>query len=165
MTADSKPRPQRPLRDSLISACVVGVLFSLHGMGTGLVFVIMMMALWLPYGLFVIVRYPERRRVQSLKIGIWVLMLSAVLSFHFIRHQTARSYADSIVQKIEQFRETQGRYPERLDEVGTNLVEMKDRLVVPYYSNRPQFYYANTMAAFHLWSYDFSQRQWIDQYD
>lgn len=165
MTAEKESKPKHPVRDTTIAAVVLGALFSLHGMASGLVFVAIVMTFWLPYSLLVIVRYPDRRKIQSTKIGIWVLMVVAVLASHFVRHLDDRAYADSVVKKIEQFRNTQGRYPDRLEEIGMTAAELKSRLAVPNYSNRPKFCYANTMAAFHMWSYDFEKREWVDEYD
>ena len=152
------------MRDTVVAACLLGALFSVRGMATGLVLVAITMAFWLPYSLVVITRNPERRKVQSLKVGIWTLMVAIVLAFHFARHVHVRTHADAAVQKIEQFRHAQGRYPERLDEVGLGA-ELRDKLGAVHYSNRPHFYYANTMAAFHMWSYDFSEHEWVDLYD
>jgi hypothetical protein len=165
MTAEMESKPKHPLRDTTIAAVVLGALFSLHGMASGLVFVAIVMAFWLPYSLVVIIRNPDRRKIQSTKIGIWVLMFVTVLAGHFVRHRDDRAYADSVVQKIEQFRNTQGRYPDRLEEIGMTAAELKGRLVVPNYSNSPRFYYANSMVAFHMWSYDFEKREWVDEYD
>ncbi len=165
MTVQEESKPKHPVRDTTIAAIVLGALFTVHGMATGLMFVAITMAFWLPYSLVVIVRNPDRRKIQSLKVGIWTLMVVTVLSVHLFRHHDARSYADSVVQRIEQFRDTQGRYPDRLEEIGMSTAELKARLVIPHYSNRPKFYYANTMVAFHMWSYDFDKREWVDEYD
>lgn len=165
MTAQQDSKPKHLVRDTAIAAIVLGALFAVHGMATGLVFVAIVMAFWLPYSLVVIVRNPGRRKIQSLKVGIWVLMVVTVLLTHLVRHRDARVYADLVVQRIQQFRDTQGRYPDSLDEIGMSSAELKARLVVPHYSNRPKFCYANTMAAFHMWSYDFEKREWIDEYD
>ncbi len=153
------------VRDTAIAAVVLGALFLVHGMATGLVFVAISMAFWLPYSLVVIIRNPDRRKIQLLKVGIWILMVVTVLLVHLVRHRYARDYADSVAQRIEQFRNTQGRYPDRLEEIGMSTAELKARLVTPHYSNRPKFYYANTMVAFRMWSYDFETREWIDEYD
>lgn len=165
MTDASASNSRHPLRGTWISACLLGALCSVHFMATGLVFVAIGLAFWLPYSVFVIVRKPEKRRLQSLKVGIWVLVLAIVLAIHFVRHREARSHADAVVRKIERYRETQGLYPERLEEIGISQADLKEKLVMPHYSNRPTFYYANTMVAFHMWSYDFSAHQWEDAYD
>jgi hypothetical protein len=161
----NKTISKHPVRDSAIAASLLGALFALHGMATGLVFVAIVMMFWLPYSLFVIVRNPARRKVQSQKVGIWMLMVAVVLAIHLYRHHDARGYADSIVQRIDQFRNMQGRYPDNMEEIGMSTAELKVRLITPYYTNRPKFYYANTMAGFHMWSYDFEKREWIDEYD
>jgi hypothetical protein len=165
MTVQNESESKHPMRDSVIAASLLGALFSVHGMATGLVFVAIIMTFWLPYSVVVIVRNPDKRKTQSLKAGIWTMMAVAVLAVHLVRHHHARDYADSVVYRIERFRNTQGRYPDRLEEVGMSAAEIKTRLVMPYYSDRPKFYYANTMVAFHMWSYDFEKREWIDEYD
>ena len=157
--------PGHPVRDTLVAACLIGALLSVKGMASGLVLVALAMVFWLPYSLVVIARNPERRRVQSLKVGIWILMLAAVLAVHFVRHVQVRSHADAIVLKIEQFRDARGRYPASLEEMGMSRTELKDRLGSVHYSNKPHFYYDNTFAAFHLWSYDFREHEWVDLYD
>jgi low temperature requirement protein LtrA len=165
MIGQQKSESKHPLRRTLIAAFVLGALFSMKMMATGLVFVVMFLVFWLPYSLIVLIRSPEKRTVQARKIGIWLLMISTVLAIHLVRHVYARTYAESVVVKIEQFHKLHGRYPNDADEIGVNRAEIRERLGLSHYSSQPIFYYANTAVAFHLWSYDFEKREWIDEGD
>jgi hypothetical protein len=131
----------------------------------GLVYVAIFLIFWLPYSLYMIVRKPERRKVQSIKIGIWFLMIAIVLTIHQVRKVDTRNYAGSVVLKIEQFHQNQGRYPDSLDQIGISQAELKDKLSLPHYSNKPQFYYADTVTIFHLWTYDFGRHEWANEGD
>ena len=149
----------------MIAAFVLGAVFSLKMMATGLVYVAIFLAFWLPYSLVVIIRNQEKRKVQAFKIGIWFLMIVTVLAVHLVRKAYVRGYADSVVLKIEQFQRQQGRYPDNLDEIGVSREEFKNRLGMSQYTNRPLLYYADTMMIFHSWSYDFGVREWINEGD
>lgn len=165
MTDAHHPKPGTLLLPTLIAALVLGAVLSMKMMASGLALVVIFLAFWLPYSLLVMIRKPERRRVQGYKIGIWVLMIVAVTGIHLARRTYAREYADSIVQKIEQFREKQGRFPDNLDEIGMSPSGVNARLGLFHYSNRPLLNYPDTMMIFHSWSYDFGRREWVYEGD
>ena len=165
MTDTEKPKPKHPLLQTAIAALVLGALFSMKMAAVGLVYVAVFLVLWLPYSLYVIIRKPERRKVQSYKIGIWFLMIAIVLTIHQVRKVVTRNYADSVVLKIEQFHQKQGRYPDSLEEVGISKAELKDKLSLAHYSKKPQLYYGDTVMVFHLWTYDFGKHEWANEYD
>lgn len=148
-----------------MNALILGALLSMKMMATGLVLVLIFMLFWLPYSFYVILRHPIRRKSQAWKIGIWFLMIAAVVGIHQIRQINTREYADTIVFKIEQFREMQGRYPDSLAEAGLNPDELRSKIGITHYSNKPLFYYPNTIMVFHMWRYDFDKNVWIDEYD
>lgn len=156
---------KHPLLRTVIAALVLGILFSMKMMAVGLVYVGIFLIFWLPYSVYVIVKKPERRKIQSYKVGIWFLMIATVLATHQVRKVYTREYANSVVLKIEQFQLKQGRYPSSLEEIGINQAELKDKLSLPHYSHKPQFYYADTVMIFHMWTYDFGRREWVSEGD
>jgi len=165
MTDPEKSRLKHPLLRTAIAALVLGTLFSMKMAAVGLGYIAVFLIFWLPYSLYVVIRKPELRKVQSYKIGIWFLMIAIVLAIHHVRKVVTRNYADSVVLKIEQFHQKQGRYPDSLEEVGISRVELKDNLSLPHYSNKPQFYYPDTVMIFHMWAYDFGKHEWVNEDD
>jgi hypothetical protein len=165
MTDPEKPKPKHPLLRTAISALVLGTLFSMKMAAVGLGYIAVFLIFWLPYSLYLIIRKPERRKVQSYKIGIWFLMIAMVLTIHQVRKVVTRNYADSVVLKIERFQQGQGRYPDSLEEVGISRAELKDKLSLAHYSNKPQFYYPDTVMIFHMWAYDFGRHDWVNEGD
>ncbi len=165
MTKLEQINSKYPLLKTALNALILGALLSIKMMATGLVFVVIFLLFWLPYSLYVIVRYSQRRKAQAWKIGIWIFMIAAVLAIHQVRKVNTRDYADSVVLKIEQFRQQHGRYPDSLAATGLNTEEIRSRLGMPHYSNKPLFYYPDTIMVFHMWQYDFDKRVWIEEYD
>ena len=165
MTDTEKPILKHPLLQTAIAAIVLGALFSMKMAAVGLAYVAIFLIFWLPYSLYVVFRRPDKRKVQLYKIGIWFLMIAIVLAIHQVRKLVTRNYADSVVLKIEQFHQKQGRYPDSLEEVGISRAELKDKLDMPHYSNKPQLYYADTVMIFHLWTYDFGNQSWVNEGD
>lgn len=154
-------KSQRPLLITIAAAVLLGAVFSMKMMATGLVFVAIFLIFWLPYSLYVILRKPERRRIQVNKIGIWFLMIAIVITIHYVRKLHTREYADSVIQRVETFHQKQGRYPDNLEEAGIASDELNAHLPVSHYSNKPVFYYPDTAMIFHMWSYDFRNRVWV----
>jgi len=157
MTENKKAVAGHSLLRTVSAAVLLGALFSMKMMATGLVYVGIFLLFWVPYSLYVIIRKPDRRKVQSLKIGIWVLMIVAVLAIHQVRKVYTRDFADSVVQKIELFRKQEGRYPDSLEEAGFRSQEIRSKLSMAHYANKPAFYYADTVMIFHMWRYDFDK--------
>ena len=153
------------MQRTAIAALALGALFSTKMAAVGLAYVAIFLMFWLPYTLYVVFSKPERRKAQLYKIGIWFLMIAIVLAIHQVRKVVTRNYADSVVLKIEQFHQKQGRYPDSLEEVGISRAELKDKLDMPHYSNKPQLYYADTVMIFHLWTYDFGNQSWVNEGD
>lgn len=150
---------------TLLAAISIGSVLSMKMMASGLAFVGLFLALWLPYSLVVIARNPQKRAMQASKIGIWLLMVTTVLAIHFIRREHARAYADAMVQKIQAFHQSQGRYPDSLQEMAIDQEQFQSWLGLAHYSNQPQFFYPDTMMIFQSWSYDFDKHQWIAMND
>lgn len=164
MTNPDHPKTKPPLL-TLLAAIAIGSVLSMKMMASGLAFVGLFLALWLPYSLVVIARNPQKRAMQASKIGIWLLMVTTVLAIHFIRREHTREYADAMAQKIESFHQTQRRYPDSLQELAIDQDEFQARLGLAHYSNQPQFFYPDTMMIFQSWSYDFDKHQWIAMND
>ena len=66
---------------------------------------------------------------------------------------------------MDAFTSQVGWYPDSLEKVGISQAELKGKLSLPHYSNKPQFYYADTVMIFHLWTYDFGKHEWVNQGD
>lgn len=161
----SARKPWHPLSGTLIAASLIGAFCSMRMAASGLAIVTIVLLFWLPYCLFVIMRRPAQRKVQAQKIGIWFLMIAAVLAIHQVRKVYTRDYADSVVQTIEQFRQREGRYPDSLKEIGFSDEEIRSKLGMARYASKPVFFYPDTVLIFHMWRYDFDRREWIDDYD
>lgn len=166
MAPEGKGKTSRhPLLGTLVVAGLIGALCSMRMVASGLVFVAIGLIFWLPYSLFLIVRRPALRKIQAQKIGIWFLMIIAVLAVHQTRRVHTRDYADSVVHGIEQFRQREGRYPDSLNEIGFSAEEIRSNLGMARYARKPMFYYPDTALIFHMWRYDFDKREWVDDYD
>lgn len=165
MTNLPKSTPNPALRSTIIAVAVLGVLLSVQMMAGYLVFVAIFLLFWVPYSLAVIVKSRERRKIQAVKIGIWLSMFAVVLGIHLVRYVNVRNYADSVVKKIKIFQKQHGFYPANLEEVGISQEDNKDKLGLARYSNKPMFSYPDTMLIFHMWSYDFEKHEWVNEGD
>lgn len=165
MPDPEKSKPKHPLLRTVIAALVLGAMFQMNMAAVGLVYVGLYLLLWIPVSLYQMVRKPEIRKVQSLKIGIWFLMIAVVLGIHQFRKVNTRNFANSLVQKIEGFKKQQGRYPDSLEEVGISQTELDKAIVRPRYSNQPRLYYPDTFMIFHVWRYDFEKHEWVNEGD
>ena len=158
-------RSRHPWLGTLVVAGLIGTFCSMRMAASGLVFVAIGLIFWLPYSLFLIVKRPALQKVQAQKIGIWFLMIAAVLAIHQVRKVQTREYADSVVQRIEEFRQREGRYPDSLKDVGFSAEEIGNNLGIARYASKPMFYYPDTTLIFHMWRYDFDKHEWVDDYD
>jgi hypothetical protein len=160
---DKKLRNQKILL-SLILATIFTVLLSMRHAGIFAKIVLFVWWFWIPYSIFVMVKKPELRVLQSWRLVIWISAVLIVAGVHWVRYETARSYANAVAVKISSFAATHKSYPVKLEEAGVDRSEFHDKLKIAYYrrdeAGKPSFMYAVTYEPFSMYAYDFNTGSW-----
>jgi len=150
-----------------IFTLILSVCCALFTMQRNVGFFIFLLAIpWLPWAIYVLVcaiRNPARRKFHLLRIGIWVLALTAAMSVHALYFYRARHHADEVVMKVKDWHSTHGAYP-RGEDIGMERRPIR-RTGQPIYAYReeeafPVLFYADTFQIFASWHYSFEQDVW-----
>ena len=137
--------------------------------GFFLYFFIPVWLFWLPYSAYVIARKPEARKLQTIRVGLWLSAALLIACVHVFRHNSARHTADEVVSKVQSYSATHGHYPPSLTEIGLSKEELRTKLRMGFYhrdeAGKPFFIYAATFEPFSTFSYDFGKQLWVYQPD
>ena len=127
-------------------------------------FILLPMAIWVPYGIYVIFRRKHSAKLQIQKLIIWFACVAIIISVHLIRHIVTRHDANSVVSKIRDFSLSNRRCPSSLDEVGITKPDLQNMFFIAGYwckdDGKPKFIYGATFVPYSLYSYDFIANQW-----
>ena len=158
----------RTFRSSVIFSAVVGAVLAQRHFGMGLVLVLLILAPWVVVSAATAYGRPEQRSILVARICIWVVMCALVVGWHFYLHQTTRTKAQEIVDKVLAFQRSTGAFPENLLMVGITDEERKQLLGLSFYRREERdatLVYASTYMTFETEQYSFSTRRWAHVYD
>jgi hypothetical protein len=159
--ADRAPGPRRLLPTLLTGALVAGFAAQKQ---TAILLILLLpfLAVWVFYSLFVIWRRPRQRRLQAIKILIWLLAVTLVAGVHGQRFRAARQDADRVAAALLAYQARQGRFPADLAELGLDAADLRRRWHLAYslQGGQPLLFYASTLVPFETFRFDFSLRSW-----
>jgi hypothetical protein len=148
-----------------IVLCTAFVFISapVHG-GPWLLLAAPFLAVWLPYSAYVIWRRPDARRIQAIKVSLWVVAVGGVLLTQWHYQKAARESANSAVAEIFRYKASRGSFPADL-----NAINFKDqktwRLAYLVKDGKPSLFYPATFTLFDTYWYDFEHKSWVYQPD
>jgi len=123
------------------------------------------LVLWLPYSAFLSIwSKPARRRLQAIKVCLWLAVVAGGYSLHWYYRIAARAAADEVIQVVLAYKEKTGSYPKRLEDAGVALGQ-GGRLPwrISYFETEQKTHwliYPNTFIVFQVYIYKFEQGRW-----
>ena len=155
----------KEIASSVATACIFAFLCSTPHLGFLLYLWFLFWLFWLPYSAYVIIRKPLRRKVQSIRVVLWLSAAFLVVCIHFVRHNFVRNTADEIISKITSYAATHGQFPSSISDVGLSEEELRAKINMGHYwrdeAGKPLFIYAVTFEPYSVFSYDFEKRTWV----
>lgn len=155
------------IRTIFVSALVVLLLSQRH-CGFMLVFVLFVLIPSFAYSGYRCACFPVERKLRLQKVIVWCVAVAVIVAVHLVRHQTAKTYAQGVSEKIETYISVHGRCPAGLEDVGISRSAFKENLGMGGYrceNQAPFLFYASTYVPFDTENYDFVQREWRHVYD
>jgi hypothetical protein len=147
-----------------ILGCAIFAFFTWPvGVGFMVVFAVPFLAFWLPYSAFIMWSKPARRRLQAVKVCLWLAVVVGTWNLHRYYEITARAAADEVTQAVLAYKEKTGSYPERLQDAGVALDRRGGPWRIRYWADEPKTHsliYEDTFRGFGAYRYQFEQRSW-----
>jgi energy-coupling factor transporter transmembrane protein EcfT len=155
----------RPFIGTAASCAVVAFFTAQVHSGFMLIFVLPFLAIWLLYSVYVVWKHPARRITQSIKAGLWLLVVGGVLLTHWHYQKAARDAADFAASAILRYKASHGSFPKTLEAAG--LKNYRKNWGVSYFlqDDRPGLFYPATFVVFDTYWYDFQHQSWVYQPD
>lgn len=154
----------RTLRGTFMVAGIFILLVAPVHSGFMAVFAVPFFAVWFAMSAFIIATDPARRRIRSIKIGIWLAVFAVVASLHAWYAYSTRQYAEDVIAKVENFEAEHLRCPASSEEIGITRAEMTKNLGYSGYyceeDGKPHLFYAATYVVFDTYQYDFTAKRW-----
>ena len=159
----------KSLRTSIFAALVIAFFGAQRHVGPILFLFILIWLLWLPYSAYLIFLKPQRRKLQVLRIVLWVGTAVLIAGIHHIRFNSDRAAADEIAAGIISYSVAHGKYPSSLAEAGLSQDALRFISPRSLYKlddqGKPILFYESSFMAFDTISYDFETRTWVYQPD
>lgn len=156
----------RPYIGTAFLCAIVALLAAQVHSGFMLIVVAPFLLIWLLYSIYVVLKHPSRRRVQSIKVALWFIVVGGVLLSHWYYHRAARETANLAVDAILSYRANHGSFPETLDAAGVVSDNWKGwRVFYLLKDGSPSLFYPSTFVVFDTYWYDFERKSWIYQPD
>lgn len=149
-------KSERKIYTSLLLATLTGWLVAQPGMGFLLILLLIPLLIWVIYRAYRMVRSPESRRNQLIRVVIWLVAVALMAGIHYLRYVTARQNADEVVATLHRYALRQGHYPATLAEAGISQGKLRYRGDL----RKPRLYYGGTFLPFEFYEYDFEQGVW-----
>ncbi|MCL2887259.1 MAG: hypothetical protein FWF20_10880 [Betaproteobacteria bacterium] len=155
----------RQIYKTLIAATLTAAFFSMPMMGGGLIFIIFIQIIYIPFLALAYLTGPERRKLYVAKAIIWALASVAIFTTHFVRHVLNRYHANEITYSINTFISANKRCPHNLEEIGLSKESIRKHLPMFGYScsesdGRPLLYYSVGYMPYAMYKYDFDKQKW-----
>lgn len=128
-----------------------------HG-GFLLVFVVPILAVGLLYSVYLIWKRPAVRRLQLVKIALWLLVIGAVCLAQRHYYRAARAAGNVVVASILQYKARHGVFPESLRAAGVEATSWHIAYILK--DGRPSVFYPATFVVFDTYRYNFRQHRW-----
>jgi|CXWL01.1.fsa_nt_gi small-conductance mechanosensitive channel len=143
--------------------CILVLAYCLNRhMGFILVFVIPIVLVWALTRIYSAWKSPESRRGETVRVGMWVFTLSAVICTHIYYANTARGVADRVADAVVAYKLANGVYPQSIQVVEAELqAEAKYwRLHYSAKAQEPILIYPATWVIYERWSFSFGEGKW-----
>src|SRR5262245_18715142 len=111
-TLDARTSPPSLLGTILGCAILASFTWSVHG-GFMVVLAVPILLFLLPYSAFVMWSEPARRRLQAVKVCLWLAVVAGSCCLHWYYWTTARADAEEVFRTLLAYKERTGSYPER----------------------------------------------------
>ena len=152
---------------TLVAAGVVTFLLCQPHLGFGVMVELLVLVPWTLASIWLMVRQPETRTTQGLKIGVWVLSVAVVAMVHYHLATETRANAQAVVDAVLAYHTVQGAYPADAEAVGYSQAQLRTLLGMGGYmlnDKQPTFFYASTFMPFETVHFDFEKRVWTQGY-
>lgn len=154
----------KALLQTLIVSLLVTLLLAQRHCGFMLIFVLLLLLPWLLYASYRCLRFPAERTLRAQQAMIWCIAVAAISASHLLMYQSARSYAQAVVGKVEAYMASHGHCPAGLADIGVSAATFKQQLGIGGYvcdNQKAHLFYARTYVPFDSEHYDFSQHAWL----
>ncbi|MDD3484180.1 hypothetical protein [Azovibrio restrictus] len=159
----------KALLNSVLAALALTVIGVQRHAGPVLFLFIMVWPFWLPYSAYIICFKLQQRKLQVLRVVLWVGTAVLIAGVHYIRLNLDRAAADKIAARIISYSVAHGGYPASLAEAGLSLDALRSISPKSLYAldgqGKPILFYESSFIAFDTISYDFETRSWAYQPD
>jgi hypothetical protein len=156
--------PLRPIIATIAACAIVAFLtWPVHG-GFIVLFTLPVLAFWFPYSCYVIWRHPARRRLQTIKLCLWLIVVGGVCGLHLYYCVSARSAANDVINAVLTYKEQHGSYPPRLEVAGIALGKTGGPWRIGYVIDEKDTHalvYPTTFTVFEAYIYEFEQGRWV----
>ena len=152
----------RKYRWTVLAAGVVLLFTAPIHAGFMIYFAFPVLAIWIMYNLVRARKHREGFRVFVVKIIIWVVAITLVLSYHWYLSYASRRDADFVVSKVLDYRTHKGVYPKDMTEAGISDPHFGHEWMLHYeaQNGQPELFYMATFVPFDTFGYDFQTMQW-----
>jgi hypothetical protein len=108
-------------------------------------------------------RQPQTRKIQAVRVGVWVLAIVAAFVAHDVRNRAVREQGNAIVEKIRAYTAANGHCPNTLEDIGLPTTATRKTFGGSYscQENKMHLYYRSPLTLFDAWSYDFEKNEWV----
>jgi len=146
-------------------ACGVTALLTwpVHG-GFMIWFTVPFLLYWLPRSAYVIWSDAGRRRIQIVKVGLWLSVVATTCGLHWYYARAARAAADGLIESIVAYKARTGNFPDRLQDAGIALDPRTGPWHIGYLVSEEKKHvliYPTTFTLFEAYIYEFEEGRWV----
>ena len=150
-----------------ILGCAIFALFTWPvGDGFMVALAVPFLAFWLPYSAFIMWLKPVRRRLQAVKVCLWLAVVAGSCCLHWYYWTTARADAEEVIRTVLAYKERTGSYPERPQDAELALGGPWHIGYITYAVGARDIHaviYVDTFRPFGVHRYEFEARRWFYQ--
>lgn len=153
----------KALRSTIVAAGLATLILCQRHLGFMVLFEVIFATPWIACSLWIIVRNPQHRSLQSIKVGLWVVSMITVIVVHWAMATQTRANAQIMVDAIMEYATFHHTYPPDLQTLGYSNDDIRSKIGLSGYgfnNGKPYFFYASTYVPFETDHYDFAKREW-----
>ena len=127
-----------------------------------LMFLMPLVGIWALTMVFAGWKEPGRRKLEAIRVSLWLVTISAIVGTHFYYAESARSVANGVADAVVAYKEVHGVYPETIELVAPELAKPAKYWRVYYDAKgqEPGLIYPVTWAVFDTFVFNFTNHKW-----
>jgi hypothetical protein len=122
------PKAKSQLKRSGLWALAAACFLSLPHGGFLAIYIVIWLCIRLPIAIYRARKKPDQEAVPWVIASVWSTAIILVVGIHLVGHKVVRGEDDKLVAAIEQFHQSNGRYPDALTEFGFNEETIQSRI-------------------------------------